>query len=144
MNGNPRALAGLDDEANSRQAQTRGFSRATDTAGFKPVLLCSPYGARERVEVIEDNGDHFVTALVPWAPKPLAGSVKRVPRDRAEMLPAPLAERSRVLNRWDLWRARPPGRANQRHRPEAKGWNHEQGAPGDLTGGWFLRRGRWR
>jgi len=85
-----RALKGL----------TRSFSSATDAAGFKPALLRSPSGVRELAYVIEDSGDDFVTVLVPWAPTPLAGSVKIVPRDQVEILPAPLAEMTRVLSQW--------------------------------------------
>ena len=85
-----RALKGL----------TRSFANTTDADGFKPALLHSAPGERELAYLVEDHGDGFVTVLLPWAPTPLAGSVKIVRKEQIELLPKSLADMTRVLSHW--------------------------------------------
>ncbi len=69
---------------------------------FTPVLLVSGDGHKEIAYLIEDPGNGEVTIMLPWAPTPLAGSVKIVPRDQIEALDASLGDVTRVLSHWGV------------------------------------------
>ena len=71
-------------------------------SAFKPAMLVSADGQREFSYVIEDHGDGNATIMLPWAPTPLAGSVKIVPMQQVEVLDASLGDVTRVLSHWGV------------------------------------------
>jgi uncharacterized membrane protein len=80
---------------------TQSLGSASDGEAFKPVLLSSASGGeQEFAYLIEDHGDGRATVMVPWAPTPMAGSVRIVSRDRLQPLDASLADVTRVLGHW--------------------------------------------
>jgi len=72
------------------------------SGAFRPALLVSPDGDREIAYLIEEHGDGQATVMVPWAPTPMAGSVKIVRRDRLEILDAGFGDVTRVLSHWGV------------------------------------------
>lgn len=84
----------------------RNISRRLIGAGgveaFAPAILHSSDGQYEFVYLVEDLGDGWVTVMLPWAPTPLAGSIKIVRRDIIEMLDAPFGDLMRVLSNWGV------------------------------------------
>ena len=79
---------------------TRSMGNLDQTDTFKPGLLRVDDSTREIIYLIEDHGNGRVTVMVPWAPTPMAGTVKIVDRDRIEPLNASLADTTRVLGHW--------------------------------------------
>ena len=65
-------------------------------------MLISQTGDREFAYVIEDHHDGNVTLLLPWAPTPLAGTLKIVKREQVEMLDINLSEFTKVLSQWGV------------------------------------------
>lgn len=84
------------------QGLAKSLADSKEPAGFRPAFLVSENGQRELAYLIEDRGHGDVTVMLPWAPTPLAGSVKVVPREQVEMLGASLAEVSQVLSSWGV------------------------------------------
>ena len=72
------------------------------SGAFRPTLLVSPDGDREIAYLVEEHGDGQATVMVPWAPTPMAGSVKIVRRDRLEILDAGFGDVTRVLSQWGV------------------------------------------
>jgi len=81
---------------------SRGLVGAKEEGVFKSAILTSSDGEREIVYLIEDDGNGYVTVLVPWAPASFAGSVKIVRRDRIELLQASVGDTSMVLSHWGV------------------------------------------
>lgn len=72
------------------------------SGSFRPALLRSPDGDREIAYLVEEHEEGLATVLLPWAPTPMAGSVKIVRRDRLEILDASFADVTRVLSNWGI------------------------------------------
>jgi uncharacterized membrane protein len=69
---------------------------------FKPALLVSPTGQKELAYWIEEHADSTVTVMVPWAPNPMAGSVRIVPREQVQLLDVRFADLTAVLSYWGV------------------------------------------
>ena len=67
---------------------------------FRPALLVSPNGDREIAYLVEEHKDGLATIMLPWAPTPMAGSVKIVRRERLEILDAGFGDVTQVLSNW--------------------------------------------
>jgi uncharacterized membrane protein len=78
------------------------FAESEKCGAFRPALLISGEGQRDVAYVIEDHGDGQMTVMLPWAPTPLAGSVRIVDRDHVELLDASFADLTRVLSEWGI------------------------------------------
>jgi uncharacterized membrane protein len=81
---------------------TTGFAEAEESGAFQPAVLVSSGGHQEIVYVVEDHGDGQLTVLVPWAPTPIAGSVKIVGKSEVEMLDASLGDVINALSQWGV------------------------------------------
>ena len=80
---------------------TQSLADAPEAEGFKPILLSSN-GQRELGYLIEELGNGYSTVLLPWAPTPLAGTVKIVPTRQIQRLEASLADMTAVLTYWGI------------------------------------------
>jgi uncharacterized membrane protein len=69
---------------------------------FKPALYNAGNGELTIRYMIEDHGDGWTTILEPWAPTPMAGSIKIVPTERVELLYASFGKATEVLSHWGV------------------------------------------
>jgi len=81
---------------------TYSFGKSSASQSFKPALLVTVNGQREIIYLIEKHADATATVLLPWAPTPLAGSVKIVPMDQVEILDSSLSDLAGVLSQWGV------------------------------------------
>jgi len=81
---------------------TRSFGKKSDSQSFKPALLVAANGQRQIIYLIEQHADCTATVLMPWAPTPLAGTVKIVPMDQVEILDCSLSDLAGVLSQWGV------------------------------------------
>ena len=87
---------------NTLKSLTASMVDMEQSGSFRPALLVSPDGDREIAYLVEEHKDGLATVMLPWAPTPLAGSVKIVRRDRLEILDAGFADVTRVLSHWGV------------------------------------------
>ena len=80
----------------------KGFSPAERRGAFRPALLMTANGERELAYIVEEHDDGQLTILVPWAPTPLAGSIRVTNRDRVEELEGNLASFTEVISHWGV------------------------------------------
>jgi uncharacterized membrane protein len=78
------------------------FGKSSAGQSFKPALLVDSNGQREIIYLIEKHAGGTATVLLPWAPTPLAGSVKIVPMDQVEILDSSLSDLAGVLSQWGV------------------------------------------
>lgn len=69
---------------------------------FRPALYDGGGGELTICYLIEEHGDGWVTLLEPWAPTPMAGSVKIVPAERVRLLEASFGRTTEVLSHWGV------------------------------------------
>jgi len=87
---------------NTLKSLTESMLDMERSGSFRPALLGSPEGDREIAYLVEEHEDGMATVLLPWAPTPMAGSVKIVRRDRLEILDVGFADVTRVLSHWGV------------------------------------------
>lgn len=80
----------------------QSFGGTDDAESFRPMLLLSENGQREIAYLVEEHEDGQATVLLPWAPTPMAGSVRIVPRNQLQDVNLNLAEVTAVLSHWGL------------------------------------------
>ena len=78
------------------------FAETEESGAFRPALLATGEGQRDLAYVIEDHGDGQMTVMLPWAPTPLAGSVRIVDRAHVEFMDASFGDLTRVLSEWGI------------------------------------------
>jgi len=81
---------------------THGFGNSSASKSFKPALLAAANGQREIIYLIEQHANSTATVLLPWAPTPLAGTIKIVPMDQIEILDVSLSDLAGVLSQWGV------------------------------------------
>jgi uncharacterized membrane protein len=69
---------------------------------FLPALYDTGNGELTICYLIEEHGDGWMTILEPWAPTPMAGSVKVVPAERVELLDTSFGKATEVLSHWGI------------------------------------------
>lgn len=87
---------------NTLKSLTTSMVDMHQSGSFRPALLVSPDGDREIAYLVEEHDDGMATVMLPWAPTPMAGSVKIVRRDRMEILDAGFGDIARVLSHWGV------------------------------------------
>lgn len=87
---------------NTLKSLTASMVDMEQSGSFRPALLLSPDGDREIAYLVEEHKDGLATVMLPWAPTPMAGSVKIVRRERLEMLNAGFADVTQVLSHWGV------------------------------------------
>ncbi len=78
------------------------FVATEESDAFRPALLAAGEGQRDIAYVIEDHGDGQMTVMLPWAPTPLAGSIRIVERGHVELMDASFGDLTRVLSEWGI------------------------------------------
>ncbi len=69
---------------------------------FKPVLIDYGDGSSAVGFVVEEVDEERVAVLEPWAPTPMAGNIRIMPRSRLRELEAGFGEATAVLGRWGV------------------------------------------
>ena len=87
---------------NTLKSLTASMVDIGESGLFRPALLVSPNGDREIAYLVEEHKDGLATVMLPWAPTPMAGTVKIVRRERLEMLDATFADATQVLSQWGV------------------------------------------
>jgi uncharacterized membrane protein len=78
-----------------------GILGSSKAHAFTPALF--EHGDEsEPAYLIEDPGGDRVTIMLPWAPTPLAGSIRIVPRARVKLVSASLADFTMFLSHWGV------------------------------------------
>ncbi|MGB3097302.1 MAG: DUF502 domain-containing protein [Candidatus Deferrimicrobiaceae bacterium] len=87
---------------NTLKSLTASMMGMEQSGLFRPALLVSPNGDREIAYLVEEHKDGLATIMLPWAPMPMAGTVKIVRRDRLEILDAGFGDVTQVLSQWGV------------------------------------------
>ena len=87
---------------NTLKSLTASMVDMEQSGSSRPALLLSPDGDREIAYLVEEHKDGLATVMLPWAPTPMAGSVKIVRRERLEMLNAGFADVTQILSHWGV------------------------------------------
>jgi len=85
------------------------FAATEESGAFRPALLATGEGQRDLAYVIEDHGEGQMTVMLPWAPTPLAGSIRIVDRDHVHRVEQVLARRGQRTHRVHRRRGRRAG-----------------------------------
>ncbi len=73
-----------------------------ESTQFQPALYENTGGERIICYLVEAHDDGWTTILEPWAPTPMAGSVRIVPSERVVLLDAKFGRVTEVLTHWGI------------------------------------------